>query len=425
MNVLANEPATQNGGKAFGIQSIGTASAGLAVLALFSTYQCIFSQPSRRSGQTIVGALLSVNVAILILEAVLWQTGGPAYPWVSLGLVTGGFVGSSAMIAVMPFIATHYGGWLVGPVRMGSDLSSLFTGLAAQAQNPTGNHNLFPTWVLLSCYAGITVMGLVSWCFIVAFGIGLRQEPVAANAIDLELDMGSVHENTEDASSRSSQHNAQDASTMSSSSKRSQKCAWPSTICSLMGLEHEWTLNLSCPQEMFVPVFFAVSSQVAQWAIANSFTGIGAHMTDPEGCEGHAGKRVLRTALTLSWVMCAVGSMFACIGWCPRSVFVALGLFQLVACMGVCLVTFGAFRAFTTTELGQNLYITCFALTAGLEGLVLATAYRYVGDSPTLSKIQRSRTSNLLGFLSIVTVCVPQIIFGNMVRGGAIKCMPP
>ncbi|CAE8723532.1 unnamed protein product, partial [Polarella glacialis] len=68
----------------------------------------------------------------------------------------------------------YYGGWLVAPMRAGTDLSSMITAFVSLAQNPTGDSNNFPTWVVFLIYALLSACGLAAWALILRRGIGLR-----------------------------------------------------------------------------------------------------------------------------------------------------------------------------------------------------------------------------------------------------------
>ncbi|CAE8693030.1 unnamed protein product [Polarella glacialis] len=177
----------------------------------------------------------------------------------------------------------------------------MITAFVSLAQNPTGDSNGFPTWVVFLIYALLSACGLAAWALILRRGIRLRVlEKGRPDASDAE-------ENEDSAGSDSA---GSDAAASEEKSTRQRCCAQ---------LE-----SLACPPSLRLPVALATVTQVTQWCLAMSFGQIGAMMTDPSSCDGSRGQFVWRVALTASQVLVPCCSLLSSFRRCPQWLFVVL-----------------------------------------------------------------------------------------------------
>ncbi|CAK9066522.1 unnamed protein product [Durusdinium trenchii] len=304
-NAMANEPELEKDGKTFGQFSIIQGAVGLAsgLLYLFWNLRCPHCLTMRQEQVGVSILILSNVIAFLILSA-FWSVGAPDYPVFVAGAAAAQVIGNFTIYLLFPMVSTYYAGWLVAPVRAGTDVSSLITSLIGQAQNPDPGIG-----TLFFIYAIFSVCGLGAWASIMYLGTGLRYE------ID---DEGTV--------------------TLSESEDESDESrTWESDESECRefhvanGPHYGCLDGLACPRQLLLPVVLATLSQVAQWGIAASLGQIGAAMTDPVGCHGHQGKRVYRYALTSSMISVPIGSILSTAWNCPRSIFNALSCVQLLA----------------------------------------------------------------------------------------------
>lgn len=276
-NAMANEPALQRHGKTYGEFSIIQGVIGLAsgLIYLAWNIRCP-SCLSMRQEQLMVTGIIVCNVIYFLVLSGFWSTGAPKYPVFTGGAVVAQLVGNFTFYSLFPVVATYYAGWLVAPVRAGTDVSSLITTLIGQAQNPhPGSGNLsFSISTLFFLYAMFSCCGLAAWASIMYFHTGLRYQ---------EMDDGTVTLSESEDESDHSESMMESDSREAHTHERRGYC-----------IE-----GLACPRQLITPVILATLSQVAQWGIASSLGQIGAAMTDPEDCEGSTGKRVYRRADSL------------------------------------------------------------------------------------------------------------------------------
>jgi len=303
--------------------------------------------------------------------------------------VLGSLVVNMTYYIVFPMLATFYGGWIVAPVRSGSDLSTLVTNLLGEAQNPSGSRNLFPSWALFLAYVPFAVVALVAWLVIIRKKIGLRSERGHVESEELSVDCDV---------------------------ELAQDCSKPTSMLKkCLG-------GLACPRHHIAPVLLGTSADLFQWGVLASFSYVGALMTDPAGCAGTVGPWVARTATTTNRILIPLGSVFSTLLPCPKPVFYALSMLQFVALLLVLLATTGVQHVAWTTHAGQMVYVTCNGVVGGLEGYLLTMAFRYIGDDETVPLSLRRSSSGLLGFLNVVLVCVGQIISGYLASSGVVAC---
>ena len=136
-NAMANEPELEKDGKTFGQFSIIQGAVGLAsgLLYLFWNLRCPHCLTMRQEQVGVSILILSNVIAFLILSA-FWSVGAPDYPVFVAGAAAAQVIGNFTIYLLFPMVSTYYAGWLVAPVRAGTDVSSLITSLIGQAQNP-------------------------------------------------------------------------------------------------------------------------------------------------------------------------------------------------------------------------------------------------------------------------------------------------
>jgi len=357
---------------------------GLADGLLYLIYLYVFpKRTSLRLEQLFVALLATLCVVSLLMLTTSWQVAAPGYPVVILATVLGNLIVNCTYYVAFPMIATFYGGWLVAPVRTGTDISLLISNVLGHVQNPSGSQNIFPAWMLFMVYMVFPLVGLAAWIFIVRFQIGLASgdEDLKNSAADVEA-----------------------ASMKSEDSTRSVSS------------------QLACPRKLLLPVILGCLADFSQWGVLASLSFIGAEMTDPLSCLGAQGKFVARTSTTANRVLLAAGSVLSSLVPCPRWIFVILSALQWLALVLVLLAVSGSAREFWMTSVGQNLYIICNAAIGGLEGYIFTMAFRLVGDDQSVALKDRKTASSLLGFLSIFLICVGQIVTGHLADSGLVSC---
>ncbi|CAE7473596.1 Nemf [Symbiodinium microadriaticum] len=348
-NAMANKPVLTKEGKTFGQFSINQGVVGLVTGLLYFIWNFLYPEClSLRAQQITITLLLALNATFCMLLAMFWQSDAPEYTFFMFSDIVAQLMGNATIFLLFPLIATYYAGWLVAPVRAGTDLSSLFATMIAQAQNPhPGSGKLrFSVSTLFGVYSTFSVLGLLAWACILYFGTGLRytmdQEDGSVELSDSESEdsseeMCSTHESEGDGDAR---------------------------VCSVADKRRAFD-GLYVPRKLLLPILFATLSQISQWGLALSLGQTGAMSVDPLACDGKVGKETYRWALTASQVMVPLGSVMSSVMPSPRPVFYVLAVAQLMA----------------GTPSGQSLYVGCFALTAGLEGYLLTMAFRYIGDA--------------------------------------------
>ena len=237
----------------------------------------------------------------------------------------------------------------------------------------------------------ISCCGLVAWCLIWKFGIGLRsaagQNEQEKPEDDLESDSKSVPE---------------------------------PTACKQM--LRDTMKGVYCPQQLLAPVVLAALMQITQWSMT-SLGEVGAMMTDPSDCTGEQGRFVFRWSLTLSQILVPLGSVVSSFGTCPRSLFTLISFLQYFCCFLICTAAAGLWRAFWTSEAGRMIFIISYAACGMLEGYVTTMAYRYIGDAESVPLPQRHSAGALLSLASVIGVSVGSLILGSAVSDGTISCI--
>eukprot|EP00913_Durusdinium_trenchii_P016381 g15398.t1 len=267
-NLVANEPKIAQGGAMIGLINQVGAIAGLILCSMFGVYPIFCGKLSKRMEVWGSSILIVLSLLSLVLLAIIWDA--PAV--VNLCSVFGSIVGHGSILLLFPLIAINYSGWLVAPVRSGTDLSSMISAFLAEAQTSDGVNQRFPTWLLFTLYSIISCCGLVAWTVILKYGIGLR-----AHATDEEL-----------------------GGTPRGAFVRERLA---------IGLQ-----SLFCPKPLVAPVAMAALTQITQWSIAANLGEIGAEMCDPLECGGTEGRFVFRLSLTLSQILVPLGSLVSSVG---------------------------------------------------------------------------------------------------------------
>ena len=314
-NAMANFPVLERGGKTFGQFSIIQGSVGMStgLIYLLWNMRCPHCL-SMRSEQIGVCMLICFNAAYCVVLASSWSVGAPNYPVFVSGAMVAHLVGNFTIYLLFPVVATYYAGWLVAPVRAGTDLSSLVTSLLGQFQNPDpGSGELrFSLSTLFMIYFGFSICGLLAWAAIMHFGTGLRYEEEEGGTVTL----------TDSESETTSSDESEEL-------KPSEELRDPRQA--VLGKRAALFEGFACPRQLVLPVVLATLSQVAQWGLSNAMGQIGATSTDPESCEGAVGQKVYRYALTSSMILVPLGSIMSTAAPCPRRIFVAISIIQLLA----------------------------------------------------------------------------------------------
>lgn len=391
--LVTNEHAVQQGGRMFGTLAV---LCGLTALTCLTAYACWIllcpTRSSQRAEQHLVTVLILVEAVALMIMGGFWHVGAPTYPVVMLTSAVGVLVATTTYLIVFTHVATYYGGWLVGPLRTGTDLSTLITTLLAEVQNPTGRRNRFPSHFLFIIYAVVVAAGLAAWMMILEFGVGRRSDSKIA------------------------------AEKKGEGQKGEQQFFSGVTV-------KEWFRQrlhvIECAPELAVPIMLAILADVLQCGLSYSLVNVGARMTDPEGCDGERGAFVYRTAVTLNRTMLPLGSLAASFSECPAAVFRAISFAQVISALAVCLAVLGVGRSRWSTPAGQALFVACFTLVGILWGYLLTMAFRYIGDAVHLPMKLRQSSSRLLGLLVVLLEQPLSITIGSFVNAGVIRCRPP
>ena len=324
-NAMANEELLQKDGRTFGQFSIIQGSVGMSTGLLYAIWniRCphLLTMRQEQIGVTI---LIAMNVVAFLVLSSSWSIGAPDYPVFVGAAVVAQFIGNFTIYLLFPMVATYYAGWLVAPVRAGTDVSSLVTSLIGQAENPhPGSGELtFSISTLFFIYAVFSLCGLLAWSSIMYFGTGLRYE------VDKEEGTVTLSE---------SEDESDDSQTLVSDSDVSQREA-------MVKRKRDYLLEgFACPRKLVLPVILATLSQVAQWGIAASLGQIGAAMTDPESCHGSQGKRIYRLSLTSSMIAVPVGSILSTTVTCPRLLFNILSAIQITSAVLIADCALGLF----------------------------------------------------------------------------------
>jgi len=412
-NLIANEPDVSQGGKMMGEVTLVGSIVSLLLCGCYFLWMITFGKPARRTEQRWSSGLIVLGVISFAMLAMGWDVCPPSYPMVLATAVTGSIVGNASILMLFPLISTYYGGWLVAPVRAGTDISSMFTAFLAQLQSPDGETHTFPTWLLFVFYTMISCLGLVAWTVILRKGIGLREKEtptksMEAPRLDVEIPPADVVDE-ESASTTASE----------SSTKGEDAQDTPQSFCMAQ------LSSLQCPRQLILPVVLATLTQITQWSLAGTLGQIGAEMADPVACDGKVGRHIWRVSLTLSQILVPVGSLFSSLAACPRPIFVVLCLLQYFSCLLICTATAGLWRGFWTSQAGGVLYIASYAVCGGLEGYLITMAYRYIGDAPSVPKSLKHSAGALLSLLTVIVVNGTNLFVGAAVTDEQIACWDP
>lgn len=414
LNLVANEAELQEGGRMFGTFAFIQGITGFVMAGFHLVYMtCLPGGGSARTQQLFVFAILAVTILFFVFVTFFWRVGAPQFPVVIFGAVLSCCVGWGSWYWLLPVVASHYGGWLVAPVRTGTDVAGMLTVILGELQNPSGSHNRFPSSWPLALLGLISCCGMASWFAIVCYGLGLRADG-ADEAGEVDVDSGEAPSSEDFAESISTE-------SVTSHSQDEEPVARSFGACCRKHV-HALLQDVACPRSLLLPVVLATLSQVALWGIVYSIGQVGASMTDPLDCEGQQGQWVYRTSLTLSGILIPVGSFVSSLVPCPRIVFKMLSLLQNVAALAICSVVASLARPFWTQKCGQILYIACFSVASGLEGYILTMAYRYIGDDCGIPRRMRRSTSNLLGMAGVVAISTSMLLLGGLVNNGTIRC---
>eukprot|EP00438_Fugacium_kawagutii_P029338 Skav210187 [mRNA] locus=scaffold2101:308189:309732:- [translate_table: standard] len=406
-NAMANEESLEKDGRTFGQFSIIQGTVGLSTGVLYAIWNIRYAHcMTMRQEQIGVTMLIALNVVAFLILSTSWSVGAPDYPVFVGSAVAAQFIGNFTIYLLFPMVATYYAGWLVAPVRAGTDVSSLVTSLIGQAENPhPGSGELtFSISTLFFIYAVFSVCGLIAWSSIMYFGTGLRYE--------MDQEEGTV-------TLSESEDESDDSETLVSDSDGVR-------VAKVHKRKRDYLIEgFACPRKLVLPVILATLSQVAQWGIAATLGQIGAAMTDPENCHGSHGKRIYRLALTSSMVAVPVGSILSTTFECPRLLFNILSAIQISSAVLIADCALGLLTAsagFWKSELGGEVYIVCFALVGGLEGYLLTMAYRYIGDADDIPGIRRQSASRLLSLLGVLAVNPISFALGISIDRKIIHC---
>mmetsp|Transcript_5142 Transcript_5142/g.12217 ORF Transcript_5142/g.12217 Transcript_5142/m.12217 type:complete len:457 (-) Transcript_5142:43-1413(-) len=408
-NAMANKPVLTKEGKTFGQFSINQGVVGLVTGLLYFIWNFLYPEClSLRAQQITITLLLALNATFCMLLAMFWQSDAPEYTFFMFSDIVAQLVGNATIFLLFPLVATYYAGWLVAPVRAGTDLSSLFATMIAQAQNPhPGSGKLrFSVSTLFVVYSTFSVLGLLAWACILYFGTGLRYT--------MDEEVGTV----ELSDSESEDSSEEICSTHESDGDGDVR------VCSVAHKQRAFD-GLYVPRQLLLPILFATLSQISQWGLALSLGQTGAMNVDPLACDGKVGKQTYRWALTSSQVMVPLGSVMSSVMPSPRPIFYVISVVQLMAGLLVTSAAFGTYLDAWRTPSGQSLYVGCFAATAGLEGYLLTMAFRYIGDAVDVPGKRRQSASRVLSLLGVILVNPISLLLGSMLQSDRIRCIDP
>jgi len=324
-----------------------------------------------------------------------------SFPIILIVLAMGNVVANATYFVAFPLITVHYGGWLIAPVRSGTDLSGLIATLTGEAQAPEGGAGPH-TFPISNLYVGLAILaaaGLIAWTFIVCFRLGLRENDRVLTDDHVQVEI---------------------VQSDGQSEVQKDDVGRPSCSARLKGLLR----GFSCPRSLAWPVVLATLSQVNYWTLgANLYFTASQMLNAPGDCDGHFGASALRIATTLNNALVPVGSVLSSIGRCPRPIFYCLFVVQSLCALALVLCTFGAGReSFWMTETGRGVFVAAYGLVGMLEGYLLTMAYRYCGDDDGVPAEKRESASKLLSLLGVVCVNVPNIFMGILLSNGSIEC---
>ena len=255
-------------------------------------------------------------------------------------------------------------------------------------------------------------MGLLAWCVILKYRIGLRsafdEAPEKAHESQADLEAVSA------VSSVSNQESLKEYS-------HNGGC-YHGKIRELIG---ESLQSFACPWSLLAPVVMATLTQITQWSILGTIGEIGAEMCDAESCSGKSGRFVFRLSLTLSQILVPLGSIISSLGTCPRFIFYILCFLQYLSCFVICAATAGVWRSLWTREAGRALFISSYAVCGMFEGYVITMAYRYIGDAESIPLAKRHSAGALLSIATVILESSCSAILGAAVSDGHIACIDP
>jgi hypothetical protein len=383
-----------------GPSAIINGATGLSVTFLFAAFNMQFPHGfGLRGGQAAVGTLCAMTVIGQFLLAGWWDIGSAdgSFPVIFGALTLGNIVADLTELIAFPLVATEYGGYLVAPIRAGTDLSGGLVSTFGTFQAPQGGAgpHRFPMSYMQMSFGFLAVIALITWGIIVHTKAGLK--------IKGQLD--TIVEQTEQTEMEAQERNSV-------------------VLLEDQAVAPKWWQGFACPRSLVVPVILATLSQFNYWAVGNNSYIIASQMLNAPGhCQDAWGTSALRVAQTVNFWSVPFGSVASSFGRCPRSMFNLLFLVQSTCAIALSLCLFGVGReAFWTTELGRSAYIACYGLVGMLEGYLLTMGYRYCGDDDNVPLELRESSSKLLGVAGIVVVNIPNIFIGILLSDGTIAC---
>jgi hypothetical protein len=373
---------------------------GLGLALLYAAFTAV--RPDGlplRGAQMGVAALCLLSVIGQIILAGWWSVRDAAgnYPVILSVFGIGQIVANLTFFIAFPLVTVHYGGWLMAPLRAGTDLSQMFSAMLSTVQAPLGGAgpHTFPAWILQASYAVLAAIGLAAWLRIVQTGIGLKEDVTA-----------SMKEKEE----------SKDIENSGAEVKHEKKISCARFFSILRGF--------ACPASLLGPVIFGgVVSQVCYWSLTQPVGAIAAKMIDPESCDGVVGSSLLKYANTAQYCLVPLGSILSSLGRCPRAVFYLLSIIQVccVVSLWVCLLGIGR-QEFWQTARGQVVFAISYPLVGGLEGYLLTMAYRYVGDDDGIAAHLRESASKLMSWAGVWVVNIASMIVGSYLLDGSFAC---
>lgn len=380
----------------FGPAAIINGSVGLIISFLFTVcnvwYPKGLSMGNAQAGVAALCFMTCMGQLLLVFNGDLQSADG-TLTVILVVFTLGNVVADLTYFVAFPLITVYYSGWLVAPIRAGTDFSGLFTALLGQMQAPQGGigPHEFPMWYSSAAYAALAAVGFTTWVAICHTKMGLQS-----------ADKLSPLDNSQDLLA---------------------------SYSPLDGIERPSTLGLlrrgfACPRKLVLPVVLATLSQVNYWTLGANSYGLASQMLNaPGNCDGPFGAHALRVATTLNFALVPLGSVVSSLGRCPRLCFYSLFVVQSLCALALLLCLFGVGRqAFWMRSIGWNVYVLSYGLVGGLEGYLLTMAYRYIGDDAGIPIALRDSASKLLSLVGVVAVNVPNIFIGILLSNGVIAC---
>jgi hypothetical protein len=151
-----------------GPSAIINGATGLSVTFLFAAFNMQFPHGlGLRGGQAAVGALCAMTVIGQFLLAGWWDIGSAdgSFPVIFGALTLGNIVADLTELIAFPLVATEYGGYLVAPIRAGTDLSGGLVSTFGTLQAPQGGAgpHRFPMSYMQMSFGFLAVIALITW----------------------------------------------------------------------------------------------------------------------------------------------------------------------------------------------------------------------------------------------------------------------